>query len=103
MGILPLRIAGDLLYWCHVANTRGRYTRGSSETILDSDLRILFQGGRPTDLLGPLEAQIGRRTVAPADLIGRGVNNPLFLTMYLALKGTRSPRLADGPSNLSWP
>jgi hypothetical protein len=40
----------------------------------------------PTDLLVPLEAQIGRLTVDPGDLVGRGVNNPLFLTTFVVLK-----------------
>src|SRR5207302_4977794 len=57
-----------LLYWLHVANAKGHYGRGSSETILDSDLRILFRGGSPEDLIEPLRTQVGRLTVEPGDL-----------------------------------
>jgi hypothetical protein len=77
-----------LLYWLHVANAKGHYSRGSSETVLDSDLRILFRGGGPADLIEPLRTQVGRLTVEPGDLTGRGVNNPLFQTVFLVLKAS---------------
>lgn len=37
--------ARELRRWLLVANAKGRYSRGSSETILDQDLSILSQGG----------------------------------------------------------
>ena len=37
--------AGLLRYWVLLANAKGRYSRGSSETILDQDLAILREGG----------------------------------------------------------
>lgn len=76
----------SLLYWFHIANTRGRYSRGSSETLLDSDLSILFRDGTPTELLDPMKSQFGRLYVEEADLVGRGANSPLFSTTFLALK-----------------
>jgi len=76
----------DLLYWFHVANSRGRYSRGSSETLLDSDLAILFRGGTPKDLLAPMMSQFGRLHIEELDLIGRGANSPLFSTAFLTLK-----------------
>lgn len=75
-----------LLYWVHVANARGRYSRGSAETLLAEDLNILFRGGSPNDLLEPLRRLFGRLDVAPADLVGRPSRSPLFPLTYLALK-----------------
>lgn len=36
---------GRLLHWLLVANARGRYSRGSTETLLNEDLAILFRTG----------------------------------------------------------
>jgi hypothetical protein len=76
----------ELAYWLHVANARGRYSRGSSETLLNEDLQILFRNGTPTDLLNPIERLFGRLSVAPADLAGRPARSPLFPLSYLACR-----------------
>ncbi len=75
-----------LLYWLHVANARGRYSRGSSETLLNEDLAILFRGGTPKDLLEPIRRLFGRLDVRPSDLAGRPARSPLFALTYLTLK-----------------
>jgi hypothetical protein len=75
-----------LLHWLLVANARGRYSRGSTETLLNEDLAILFRGGGISSLMDPLKRQFGRLHVEPGDLAGRGVNSPLFSLAYLALK-----------------
>jgi hypothetical protein len=75
-----------LLHWLLVANARGRYSRGSTETLLNEDLAILFRTGDVTALIVPLKRQFGRLNVEPGDLVGRGVNSPLFSLAYLALK-----------------
>lgn len=74
-----------LLRWLYVANARGHYS-GSSETKLDADLAILFRGGGPEALIGPLESQFGRLHVDASDFVGRGIRSALFSTAYLALK-----------------
>lgn len=76
----------NLLYWLHVANARGRYSRGSSETLLNEDLAILFRGGYPKDLLQPMQTQFGRLHIEVPDLVGRGARSPLFSLAFLALK-----------------
>lgn len=76
----------SLLYWLHVANARGRYSRGSTETLLNEDLSILFKGGSPSDLLEPMKRQFGRLHIEPADLAGRTAGSPLFPLAFLALK-----------------
>jgi hypothetical protein len=75
-----------LLHWLLVANARGRYSRGSTETLLNEDLAIIFRKGDVADLLGPVSRQFGRLTVEAGDLAGRGANSPLFSLAYLALK-----------------
>lgn len=76
----------SLLHWLLVANARGRYSRGSTETLLNEDLAILFRGGDLAALIEPVKRQFGRLHVEAGDLAGRGVNSPLFSLAYLALK-----------------
>ncbi len=75
-----------LLHWLLVANARGRYSRGSTETLLNEDLAILFRSGDVAALIEPVKRQFGRLHVESGDLAGRGVNSPLFSLAYLALK-----------------
>ena len=56
----------DFLRWALVANARGHYSRGSSETILDQDLAVTMRGGSLQDLFTLLRQQFfcsGRRRV----------------------------------------
>lgn len=75
-----------LLHWLLVANARGRYSRGSTETLLNEDLAIIFRTGDVTALMEPLKRQFGRLTFEPGDLANRGANSPFFSLAYLALK-----------------
>lgn len=75
-----------LLHWLLVANARGRYSRGSTETLLNEDLAILFRGGDIAALMEPVKRQFGRLHIEPTDLASRGVNSPLFSLAYLSLK-----------------
>lgn len=75
-----------LLHWLLVANARGRYSRGSTETLLNEDLNIIFRSGDIGALMEPVKRQFGRLHVEPGDLAGRGVNSPLFSLAYLSLK-----------------
>jgi hypothetical protein len=76
----------QLLYWLHLANARGRFSRGSSETLLDSDLSILFNGGPLEKLTEQVQQQFGRSSFDPGELAGRGPKNPVFPIVFLALK-----------------
>lgn len=75
-----------LLHWLLVTNARGRYSRGSTETLLNEDLALVFRGGDLAALMDPVRRQFGRLHVEPGDLAARGVNSPLFSLAYLALK-----------------
>lgn len=76
----------DLLHWLLVANARGRYSRGSTETLLNEDLAIIFKHGDIAALKEPVKGQFGRLTIEETDLAGRGANSPMFSLAYLALK-----------------
>ncbi|MFV3132011.1 GmrSD restriction endonuclease domain-containing protein [Niveispirillum sp. KHB5.9] len=75
-----------LLHWLLVANARGRYSRGSTETLLNEDLAIIFRTGDIKALIEPVRRQFGRLHIEPTDLMARGANSPLFSLAYLALK-----------------
>src|SRR5690606_3330994 len=55
--------ANRLRYWVLLANAKGRFSRGSSETILDQDLASLRQGGGTAQLVDRLRLQVGRLDV----------------------------------------
>jgi len=74
-----------LLYWLLMANAKGHFSV-SAETTLDTDLRILFRGGSPADLLDTLRQRVGKMTFEPSDFTGRSPRNPMFPVVYLALK-----------------
>jgi hypothetical protein len=71
--------------WLLQANAKGRYSRGSSETILDQDLAALRAGGGPTELTARLLQQVGRLDFTAEELEGRTYRNAVFKTLFLAL------------------
>jgi hypothetical protein len=78
--------AAMLRYWVLVANAKGRYSRGSSETLLDQDLATLRDGGGVPELTERLRLQVGRLDIAPQELEGRNQRSALFKTMFLAFR-----------------
>jgi len=96
------QIAADesqrLRHWVLVANAKGRYSRGSSETLLDQDLATLRDGGGASELTDRLRLQVGRLDVAPDELEGRNQRSALFKTMFLAF---RAAGAKDWCSNLA--
>jgi hypothetical protein len=76
----------DLLHWLLVANAKGHYSRGSSETILDADLAAISKGGSAADLIEIARQQLGRLNIEVEDLAGRGARSPIFSALFLALK-----------------
>lgn len=90
--------AARLRYWVLAANAKGRYSRGSSETLLDQDLATLRDGGGVGELIDRLRLQVGRLDVLPEELEGRNQRSALFKTMFLAF---RAADAKDWRSNLS--
>lgn len=79
-----------LLYWLYVANARGRYSRGSTESILDVDLSILKKSGDPDGLIEAVRQQFGRLNFEPTDFVGRGAGSALFSLVFLLLKSKKA-------------
>jgi hypothetical protein len=78
--------ARGLARWVLLTNAKGRYSRGSSETLLDQDLKTIRDGGTHLELLDRLRTQVGRLDIAPEDLEGRSQRSALFKTMFLAFQ-----------------
>ena len=90
-------VGSNLRYWALVANAKGRFSRGSSETILDQDLATVRQGGSVQELVDRLRLQVGRLEISADDLEGRNQRSALFKTMFLAF---RAAGAKDWRSNL---
>ncbi|MEO7262901.1 MAG: DUF262 domain-containing protein [Jatrophihabitantaceae bacterium] len=88
----------QLRQWVLLANAKGRYSRGSSESLLDQDLATLRDGGGATDLIDRLRSQVGRLDITPEELRGRNQRSSLFKTMFLAF---RSAGAKDWSSSLA--
>ncbi|EKQ6319933.1 DUF262 domain-containing protein [Pseudomonas aeruginosa] len=86
--------ARQLRYWALMANAKGRFSRGSSETILDQDLASIRQGGAVSELIDRLRLQFGRLDITAEELEGRNQRSALFKTMFLAFRaaGTKDWR-----------
>ncbi|MBS1940632.1 MAG: DUF262 domain-containing protein [Bacteroidetes bacterium] len=78
--------ACQLRYWALMANAKGRFSRGSSETILDQDLANIRQGGAVSELIDRLRLQFGRLDITAEELEGRNQRSALFKTMFLAFR-----------------
>lgn len=78
--------SADLRRWALLANAKGRYSRGSTETLLDQDLVVIRDGGDATQLLDRLRLQVGHLEISPDELRGRNQRSALFKTMFLAFR-----------------
>ena len=72
--------------WFLLANAKGRYSRGSSETLLSEDLALLRNGGTANDLIQRLTQQVGRLDFTADDIAGRTSRSGAFKTMFLAFR-----------------
>ena len=69
-----------------LANMRWHYSMGSSESILDADLSILFKTNNIDDLLVQLKQHVKTFDVDSEDVAYKSIRSPLFSTLYFALK-----------------
>ena len=72
--------------WALLASAKGRYSRGSSETILDQDLAIIKRGEQIDVLIERVRLQFGVLETTADDLKGKDARSALFKTMFLALR-----------------
>jgi len=76
----------ELLRWFYLAHMRGHYGMGSSETILDQDLTILFKKSSLKSLLQQLQLHVKKFEVDENDLAKKGIRSPFFSMLYFVLK-----------------
>lgn len=72
--------------WALLANTKGRYSRGSTETMLDQDLAAIRDGRDVAGLTQNLEGQVGQLAVTAAELVTLTARSSHFKTMFLAFR-----------------
>ncbi len=89
--------AAGLRQWALLANAKGRFSRGSSETILDQDLATIIKGGGAEALIDRVRLKFGRLDVTADDLKGRDQRSSYFKTLFVAFRA-RDAR--DWASNL---
>lgn len=82
--------------WLLYANARGHFSRGSTETILDSDLALIRAGRGPMDLLELLQRQVGRLEFTARDLVGSSPKSPILPVIFLALRERGALDLQSG-------
>jgi len=71
--------------WFLVANAKGRYSRGSSETYLDQDLTVI-KNGNLQGLLDNLKMQFGRLDFQPIDFENKNTASGIFKTMFTVMR-----------------
>jgi hypothetical protein len=72
--------------WFFLAHMRGHYSMGSSESILEADLSILFKKKSLEDLISQLQQHVKKFTVDSGDLSGKGIRSPFFSMLYFVLE-----------------
>ena len=75
-----------ILKWFYLAHMRGHYSMGSSESILDADLGILFKGKDFDALIEQLFLHVKKFNVDYGDLVNRGIRSPFFSMLYFIFK-----------------
>jgi hypothetical protein len=84
--VLTLEEEKKLLRWFYLAHMRGHYSMGSSESILDADLGVLFRGKNLDDLIQQLFLHVKKFNVDSDDLFQKGIRSPFFSMLYFVLK-----------------
>ena len=75
-----------LRQWLLVASAKGRYSRGSSESMLDQDLGAIKKGVDIDGMLDNIKQQFGRLAIDAEDLAGRNQRSGLFKIMFLVFR-----------------
>lgn len=75
-----------ILRWFYLAHMRGHYSMGSSESILEADLSLLFKNKNLDDLTNQLHLHVKKFVVDIDDLVNRGIRSPFFSMMLFCLE-----------------
>ncbi len=65
---------------------RGHYSMGSSESILDADLSILFKKKNLDPLIKQLHDHVKKFEIDSGDLTNKGIRSPFFSMLYFVLR-----------------
>ncbi|MCY4301935.1 MAG: DUF262 domain-containing protein [Aestuariivita sp.] len=76
----------QLRKWVLLANVKGRYSHGSSETLLDQDLTAINQPEDLSILFQRLRTQVGSLDIHARDFENRNSQSGYFKTMFLAFQ-----------------
>lgn len=74
-----------LLYWFYVAHMKGRYGRGSSEGLLDTDIASV-KAKDLESLLNNLKLQVKDLSATSEELKGKGRRSPYFSMLFFIMK-----------------
>lgn len=72
--------------WALLANAKGRYSRGATETVLEQDLTAILRAHPEDALLENLEGQVGGLSISATELTNLSARSPQFRTMFLAFR-----------------
>lgn len=75
-----------MLRWFYLAHMRGHYSMGSSESILDADLGVLFKTKDLDALIQQLNLHVKKFVVDTDDLQNRGIRSPFFSMLYFVMR-----------------
>lgn len=75
-----------LLKWFYLAHMRGHYGMGSSESLLDADVSILFKNRGLDELINQLFLHVKKFNIDSDDLAYKGIRSPFFSMLYFVFK-----------------
>ena len=75
-----------LLKWFYNAHMRGHYSMGSSESILDADLSVLYKKKSIDELINQLHLHVKKFVLDDGDIAGKGIRSPFFSMMYFVMR-----------------
>lgn len=77
--------------WFYAALMWGRYSKGSTETILDEDLGLINEYEHPIEhMMEKIRLQSGRLEVKGEDLAGSTVKGPFYSMMYILARNANA-------------
>jgi hypothetical protein len=80
----------QLAHWVRIASAKGRYSRGSSETLLDEDMATIRGHDPVRGLLETLRQQFGRLDFEVGDIAGKNARSPIFSLLFVALRNAEA-------------
>lgn len=85
----------DLVKWIYLSNAFSNYS-GSSETTLNSELKVLRERGNIKELINLIERKNGRTKINANDLKGKKRNSPFFVMTYMAARKNNAKDWVSG-------